>query len=120
MTMPIDLKPTVGGPTTITPVRDGDREVGAWIDGPDGMKYSPVIDVTRLVGTVLASLAAVTVATAAVVAATRNRSAIGAVTMGPGGWVSVRGTPKPPLRPAGRRPYWARLLKAEPIAGHRR
>jgi hypothetical protein len=114
MTMTTDRTPVT---TTVTPVREGDREVGAWVVGPDGATYHPVVDLTRLTGTVLATAAAVTIATAAVVAAIRQRPAIGAVTMGPGGWVSVKGAPKPPLRATGRRPWWARLLRAEPLAG---
>jgi hypothetical protein len=32
--------------------------------------------------------------------------------MGPGGWVGLKGAALPPLRPARRRPWWARLLRA--------
>jgi hypothetical protein len=35
---------------------------------------------------------------------------IGPITMGPGGWVSVKGA-RPPADP-GNRPWWARLLRA--------
>jgi hypothetical protein len=47
-----------------------------------------------------------------VVAAARRRRAIGAVTMGPGGWVSVKRSACPPLRDGSPRPWWARLLGA--------
>jgi hypothetical protein len=97
----------------VTPVLDGRRPVGAWIVGPAGATYRPVLDVTRLAGTVLATAAAVTVAAMAVAAA-RRRSVIGNVTMGPGGWVSVKGAAQPPLRAAARRPWWARALRAQP------
>jgi hypothetical protein len=53
----------------------------------------------------------VLIATAAV-AAVRRRPAIGAVTMGPGGWVSVKRSACPPLRDGSPRPWWARLIGA--------
>lgn len=94
---------------TITPVMHGDRQVGAWITGPDATAtYRPVVDVTRLAG---AALTAAAIATA-VALATRRRPVIGAVTMGPGGWVSVKRTGCPPLRSTVPRPWWARLLGA--------
>ena len=41
-------------------------------------------------------------------------TAIGSVSMGPGGWVSFKGGEKP--RPRGpRRPWWAVLLRARPL-----
>ena len=39
------------------------------------------------------------------------------VTMGPGGWVSFKGTTAPPLR--SRRPWWAVLLRAVPVRPRR-
>lgn len=114
MTTTIDERPPLTRPSetvTVIPVRHGDREVGAWITGPGGATYRPVIDVTRLAGAALATVGAVAIASAAVVAA-RQRPAIGRVTMGPGGWVSVKGLPKPSLRPESPRPWWARLLRA--------
>ncbi|MFB9545823.1 hypothetical protein [Micromonospora sagamiensis] len=45
-------------------------------------------------------------------ASRRRPPAIGAVTMGPGGRVSLRGTRAPALRPARPRPWWARVLRA--------
>ena len=96
---------------TVVPVMDGNRQVGAWLVGPESATYRPVIDVTRLAGAALATAGAVLIATAAV-AATRRRAAIGSVTMGPGGWVSVKRTGCPPLRDGSPRPWWARLLGA--------
>ncbi|GAA2607589.1 hypothetical protein [Paractinoplanes durhamensis] len=104
----IDGRPMV----TVTPVMDGDRPVGAWIAGPETATFRPVVDVTRLTGTVLATAAAVAIAGTAIVAATRRRPAIGAVTMGPGGWVSVKNAVCPPLGPDSARPWWARLIGA--------
>lgn len=122
MTTSVGTKPPVTAqtaPTTVTPVVNGDREVGAWIVGPDGATYRPVIDVARLVATIVVTAGAVAVAAAAVSAAARRRPAIGAVTMGPGGWVSVKGAATPALRSPGRRPWWAHLLKAEPLDARR-
>ncbi|MFF5289456.1 hypothetical protein [Paractinoplanes globisporus] len=100
---------------SVIPVRDGEREVGAWIVGPEAASFRPVVDVTRLAGAVLATAGAVLVATAVTAAATRHRPAIGAVTMGPGGWVSVKRAGCPPLRTRAHRPWWARVLRAERI-----
>jgi hypothetical protein len=122
MTTSVSTKPPVTAqtaPMTVTPVVNGDREVGAWIVGPDRATYRPVIDVTRLAATIVVTAGAVAVAVAAVAAAARRRPAIGAVTMGPGGWVSVKGATKPALRSTGRRPWWAHLLKAEPLDARR-
>ncbi|MFI7602383.1 hypothetical protein [Actinoplanes sp. NPDC049681] len=91
--------------TTVTPVRRGDREIGAYIDG----RFVPAVDATAVA---LAALATAAVASAGVSIglAVRRRPAIGAVTMGPGGWISLKHTTRPPLRAA--RPWWARLLRA--------
>ena len=96
---------------TVVPVMDGDRQVGAWLVGTESATYRPVVDVTRLAGAALAAAAAA-IAVTAVVAATRRRPAIGRVTMGPGGWVSVKRAACPPLHDGSPRPWWARLLGA--------
>lgn len=93
----------------VTPVMVGDRTVGAWITGPAGTVYRPVVDVTWLAGAALAAIVTVAVA---VVGTARPRPAIGRVTMGPGGWVSLKGLPRPRLEPEPPRPWWARLLRA--------
>jgi hypothetical protein len=118
----IDRRPTATtSPATVTisPVLDGERPVGAWIAGPDTAVFRPVIDVTRLAGAVLAVAGAVAIVTATVAAATRRRPAIGAVTMGPGGWVSVKRAATPPLRSGAARPWWARLLRARRLVVER-
>jgi len=97
---------------TVVPVLDGERPIGAWIVRPDGVVFRPVIDLTGLAGALLALSAAVAVTTVAV---TRRRAAIGAVTMGHGGWVSVKGTTSPRVRTDSPRPWWARLLGAHPL-----
>jgi len=100
---------TCSGQVTVLPVQHGDRPVGAWIVGTDTAVFRPVVDVNRLAATALAAAAAATIAT---VVATRRRPAIGAVTMGPGGWISLKRTTRPALRSATPRPWWARMLRA--------
>ena len=80
----------------------GDRPVDARL----------VVDLTPLAGAAVVAAAAIAVAAAIVVVAARRPPAIGAVTMGPGGWVSVKRAGCPPLRDASPRPWWARLLGA--------
>jgi hypothetical protein len=96
---------------TLHPVRHGDREIGAYVIGPQGATFVPAVDSTAIA---LAALAGATAMTIAVSIATtvRRRPAIGTVTMGPGGWVSLRRTGAPPLRAATPRPWWAHLLRA--------
>lgn len=45
-------------------------------------------------------------------------AAVRTISMGPGGWVSFKGAKPPPLGP--RRPWWAVLLRAQPLSGARR
>ncbi|WP_433716837.1 hypothetical protein ACQP2Y_23385 [Actinoplanes sp. CA-051413] len=112
---------TVAPPATVTvlPVTHGERPVGAWIVGPRGATFRPVVDVTRLAGATLAAVGAVTVAVAVAAAAGRRRPEIGAVTMGPGGWVSIKRTALPTLRSGTSRPWWARVLKARRLVPQR-
>ncbi|GAB1646305.1 hypothetical protein [Krasilnikovia sp. MM14-A1259] len=95
----------------LIPVRHGDRELGAYFLAPEKITFVPAVDVTRIAMATItaATVTAVAVATAAAV---RRRPAIGAVTMGPGGWVSLKSAGLPPLRDGGHRPWWARLLRA--------
>jgi hypothetical protein len=111
---PVSLgtSPVSPGTVTVLPVTDKDRAIGAWIVGPDTATFRPVVDVNRLTGAVLATAGAVAIAVLIATAGIRRRPAIGAVTMGPGGWVSVKRTGCPRLRSAEHRPWWARLLGA--------
>jgi hypothetical protein len=95
-------------PTTVTPVRRGDREIGAYLDG----RFVPVVDVTALAVT-----AAVAVTGVSIGLAVRRRPAIKTVTMGPGGWISLKRTSRPPLR--AKRPWWAHLLRAHRLVEQR-
>ncbi|MET7401617.1 hypothetical protein ABZS66_49875 [Dactylosporangium sp. NPDC005572] len=88
------------------------RPVAAVAVRADGtVRVAPVVDVQRLALYAVAA-AALTAAGAALTLRGRGPS-IRTVHMGPGGWVSLKGTPAPPLRAApARRPWWARLLRA--------
>lgn len=101
--------------TTVTPVRRGDREIGAYVDG----RFVPAVDATTVA---LAALASAAVATAGVSVglALRRRPAIGTVTMGPGGWISLKHSARPALRASRTaRPWWARLLRARRLVVER-
>jgi hypothetical protein len=108
-------EPTViapaGAEASLVPVRRDGRIVGAYVLSAGSVRYRPVVDLEQVLSAV-AGVAAVVVAGAAFAAARRRPPAVGAVTMGPGGWVSFKGATAPPLRPAGRRPWWARVLRA--------
>ncbi len=97
--------------SSVVQVRQGERPIGAYVVGDDSAVYRPAVDVTRLG---IAALATVAVSVAAVSAAValRRRPVIGTVTMGPGGWVSVKGAGVPPLRDGAPRPWWAHVLRA--------
>ncbi|WP_157411265.1 hypothetical protein [Actinoplanes rectilineatus] len=97
----------------VRPVLVGRREVGAYATGPGGPVFVPVVDVTAIVVASTTAVTVIAVVTAAGLAL-RRRPAVGAVTMGHGGWVSVRHGDAPALRAArsGDRPWWARLLRA--------
>jgi hypothetical protein len=93
--------------------RCGTRTVGVFdLTGPS-VRWRPAIDAQRLAerGQALAALGC---ATAVVVVLTRGwvarRPVVGPVSMGPGGWLSVRGDV------ARRRPVWARLLRARRVS----
>ncbi|HEY7272470.1 MAG TPA: hypothetical protein VH502_07020 [Actinoplanes sp.] len=96
---------------TLHPVRHGDREIGAYVVGPQGVTFVPAVDSTAIALVALASATAMTIA-ASVAIAVRRRPAIGTVSMGPGGWVSLKRASTPPLEAATARPWWAHLLRA--------
>jgi hypothetical protein len=110
----VDAPVTTTGETVVVPVGRADgcgRTVAVVIADRDGVRLRPVVDVERLAWCAVTASA---LAAAAVMAhgMTRRLPAIGSVSMGPGGWVSLKGAPLPSLRPAERRPWWARLLRA--------
>ncbi|GAB3326519.1 hypothetical protein GCM10027451_51890 [Geodermatophilus aquaeductus] len=98
----------------------GGRPLGA-LEVRDGrVRWRPVVDVTRVVTTAEVVLGAVAVASRL---ARRPSPTVARVTMGPGGWVSMKGGAmavrparriwrRAPLPAPTRRPWWARLLAA--------
>jgi hypothetical protein len=105
---------TNGVPITDTPtvclVHHRGRPVGAYVVDAGSVRFVPVVDLNRLVLGGLGCAAATAVALA--VAVGRRRVGIGSVTMGPGGWISLKNATAAGLRPARARPWWARLLRA--------
>ena len=100
-----------------TLVRRGDRVVGAFAADERGrLRWHPVVDVEGLVtrGVVLVGVGLVSVCAAV---AARRRPAVQNVSMGPGGWVSVRspGPVRARTASARHRPWWAHLLRARPL-----
>jgi len=107
-----DAPITTTGEAVVIPLgRPGRRPVGVVIVDRDGVRCRPVVDIEHLAWCAVAA-AGLSAAAAVAATAARRRPAIGSVTMGPGGWVSLKGTVLPPLRPRTRRPWWARLLGA--------
>nr|WP_221377176.1 hypothetical protein [Actinoplanes polyasparticus] len=102
------------------PIRHGRRTVGAYVMTPQGVRFQPATDVTRIVVTAVTTVA-LTVVTIAIAVAVRRPPAIRSVTMGPGGWVSLKGTALPPMRDsvAPSRPWWARSLRARRLVVER-
>ena len=110
-----DPQPTVislPGPAEVSlvPVRRQGRTVGAYVLSGRAVRYVPVLDLQDVVSAV-AVVGTVAAAGAAVAGVRRHRPAVGRVTMGPGGWISFKNASAPALRP-GRRPWWARVLRA--------
>ncbi len=96
--------------TTVMLVEHRGRPLGAYVTSGGQVRFEPVVDVTRLAA---AGLAGVAVVAATALLTRRHVPAIGRVSMGPGGWVSLRGAKLPALRPTGApRPWWARVLRA--------
>jgi hypothetical protein len=103
---------TFDGRREVIPVRSGEREIGAYAVTAAEIEFVPAVDVTALA---LGSMAVATVTAVAVaIGLSRRRPpAIGTVTMGPGGWLSLKRSAAPPLRAAGGpRPWWAHVLRA--------
>jgi hypothetical protein len=110
----------ISAPVTVVPVRNGKRTIGAYIVSRDSARFEPATDVTPIAVTALGVAAVIAVAVALATAA-RRPPAIRSVTMGPGGWVSLKGTALPPLRGTGMpaRPWWARALGARRLVVQR-
>ncbi|MBO4164691.1 hypothetical protein [Micromonospora antibiotica] len=103
----------------LVPVTRDGRAVGAFVLADGRVRYRALPDPDRMLAAA-AGAAAVALLTAGVAVVARRRPpAIGTVTMGPGGWVSLRGARVPALRPATPRPWWARLLRAQRLVVRR-
>ncbi|MDI6098742.1 hypothetical protein QLQ12_09030 [Actinoplanes sp. NEAU-A12] len=108
-----------GRPDLVT-VRSGQREIGVYAIGADRTRFVPAVDVTAIVLAALASTV-LTATALAIAAAMRRQPAVGTVTMGPGGWVSIKRAACPPLRGAASppRPWWAHALRAHRLVVQR-
>ncbi|MGY1691490.1 hypothetical protein [Geodermatophilus sp. SYSU D01105] len=99
----------------------GARPLGAFVIRDGRVRWRPAVDLTRVLTTAEVVVGGVLVARRL---ATRPSGAKALVTMGPGGWVSMKGgamAVRParrlwrradPAPPPTRRPWWARLLAA--------
>jgi hypothetical protein len=111
------------GPSTLP----GSQPMGAFVIAEGTARWHPAVDVTRLLTTAELVAGAVLVAR---VLARRPSGPKAQVTMGPGGWVSMKGGAlgiRPARRPWGRprplpdrqtsqrAPMWARVLSAVPL-----
>ena len=106
-------------PAVLVPVGHDGRVVGAYVISAEHVRFAPVVDVGRIVPAAFATAAVITaVVTAGTVAARRRPGpTVGPVTMGPGGWLSVRGAGVGRL--CAHRPWWARLLRARRLVVQR-
>ncbi|MGX4655279.1 hypothetical protein ACWCHM_16435 [Micromonospora sp. SCSIO 07396] len=115
---PVLTLPGTPAAALVPVTRDG-RAVGAFVLTDGRVRYRALPDPDRVLAAA-AGAAAVALLTAGVAVVARRRPpAIGTVTMGPGGWVSLRGARVPALRPATPRPWWARLLRAQRLVVQR-
>ena len=103
------MSTTIEAHPEVIPVRRGEREIGAYVVGAQQVRYVPAVDMTAVLAAAVATAAVVSVGMAV-----RGRPAIGTVSMGPGGWISLKRTSRPRLRaaPKAGRPWWAHLLRA--------
>jgi hypothetical protein len=104
----------------------GVRPLGAFVVREGRVRWHPAIDLTRVITTAEFAVGAVLVARRL---AARPSGAKALVTMGPGGWVSMKGGAMavqpaergwrkhgpPTAATAPRRPWWARLLSAKTL-----
>ena len=105
----------------------GNRALGAFVVDHGTVRWRPALDLTKVITTAELAVGGVLVARQI---ASRPSGAKALVTMGPGGWVSMKGgtvavrrASRPfgrptPIRPAStgeRAPLWARVLSAVPL-----
>jgi hypothetical protein len=106
----------------------GTRPLGAFVVRNGRVRWHPALDWTRVITTAEVMLGGVLIARRL---AARPSGAKALVTMGPGGWVSMKGgamavrpaergwrrrrTAPPAVATRTRRPWWARLLAAKSL-----
>ncbi|SCG69549.1 hypothetical protein [Micromonospora humi] len=96
----------------LVPVTVKGRPVGAFVLVGGEVRYRRVVDPDQLVAAATGAFAVAALTAAVAVWSRRRPPAVGTVTMGPGGWLSLRGLPAPH---PDHRPWWARLLRAHPL-----
>lgn len=112
----LELPGTPG--TALVPVNHRGRPVGAFVVTDGQVRYRPVVDPDQLVAAAAGAFAVAALTAAVAVLGRRRPPAIGSVTMGPGGWLSLRGVRARRARPDDR-PWWARALRAHRLAPRR-
>ncbi|GAA3783835.1 hypothetical protein [Micromonospora maritima] len=110
----LELPGTPGA--ALVPVTCSGRPVGAFVLADGRIRYRRVVDPDQLVAAATGAFAVAALTAAVALWSRRRPPAVGTVTMGPGGWLSLRNTPTPhPRSRSGPRPWWARLLRAHPL-----
>ncbi|MFG1745360.1 hypothetical protein ACGFJ4_14415 [Micromonospora chalcea] len=99
------------GDAALVPVNRDGRPVGVFVAAGGRVRYRRVVEPDQLVAAATGAFAVAALTAAVAVWSRRRPPSVGTVTMGPGGWVSLRGLPAPRLRPDDR-PWWARVLRA--------
>ncbi|PGH45438.1 hypothetical protein GA0070622_4399 [Micromonospora sediminicola] len=108
----LELPGTPGA--ALVPVTCSGRPVGAFVLVDGRVRYRRVVDPDQLVAAATGAFAVAALTAAVALWSRRRPPAVGTVTMGPGGWLSLRGASIPRPRPDDR-PWWARLLRAHPL-----
>ncbi|MFI7069774.1 hypothetical protein [Micromonospora sediminicola] len=108
----LELPGTPGA--ALVPVTCAGRPVGAFVLADGRVRYRRVVDPDQLVAAATGAFAVAALTAAVALWSRRRPPAVGTVTMGPGGWLSLRGASIPRPRPDDR-PWWARLLRAHPL-----
>lgn len=105
--------PIVAGGHTVVPVLAGDRALGIYVLTDDGVRWYPVHAHASL-----AALAVGALGLALGGALAARHQPVRTITMGPGGWVSFKGTPprRAPKVVPGPRAWWASALRARRLA----
>ncbi|MBY8875230.1 hypothetical protein K7640_25695 [Micromonospora sp. PLK6-60] len=103
----------------LVPVTRDGRAVGAFVLAGGRVRYRSVPDPDQVLAAAVGAVAVAVLTTAVAVLGRRRPPAIGTVTMGPGGWVSLRGSRLPAPRSAAPRPWWARALRARRLVVER-